>query len=207
MDSRRSGEEEIFVPLHVPRHELQPTTQFRSTWIVSSQNTLRTCGHYERYVSLLPAEHREALSMVMVGAWVPIDVAAAHYQTCEALELPAEERVAIGKAVSKHLDHTLLSAAVRLATQSGATVWTPLSQFYRLWNRMFIGGGIIVYKLGPKEARIEVLSCTLASIPYFRVGLQGVLLGIGEMFSQRLYVREVRSVPDPTAIVFRASWV
>ena len=174
---------------------------------MSSQNTLRTCGHYERYLSLLPAEHRETLSMMIVGGWVPIDVAVAHYQTCEALDLPSEERVAIGKAVSKHLDNTLLSAAVRLATQSGATVWTPLSQFYRLWNRMFVGGGIIVYKLGPKEARIEILSCTLASIPYFRVGLQGVLLGIGEMFSQRLYVREVPRVPSPTSIIFRASWV
>jgi hypothetical protein len=145
--------------------------------------------------------------MMMVGGWIPIDVAAAHYQTCEALDLPSEERVAIGKAVSKHLDNTLLSAAARLATQSGATVWTPLSQFYRLWNRMFVGGGIIVYKLGPKEARIEVLSCALATIPYFRVGLQGVLLGIGEMFCQRLYVREVPRVPNPTTIAFRASWV
>lgn len=174
---------------------------------MSSQNTLRTCHHHERYLSLLPVEHREALSMMMVGEWLPIEIAVAHYQACEALELPGEERVAIGKAVSKHLDHTLLSTAVRLATQTGATVWTPLSQFYRLWNRMFVGGGIIIYKLGPKEARIEILSCTLASIPYFRAGLQGVLLGIGEMFAQRLYVREVPRVPNPTTIIFRASWV
>jgi hypothetical protein len=207
MDSSRLGEEEVFVPMHVPRAELKATSQFRSTWIVSSQNTLRHRGHYDRYLALLPKVHAETLSMLMVGAWVPIEVADAHYRACEALDLPQHERVEIGKAVSKHLDNTLLSVAVRLATQSGATVWTPLSQFYRLWNRMFVGGGIVVYKLGPKEARIEVHACTLASIPYFRVGLQGVLLGVGELFSQRVYVREVPRVASPTTVVFRSSWV
>lgn len=71
---------------------------------------------------------------------------------------------------------------------------------------MFIGGGAVVYKLGPKEARIEILGCALAPIPYFRVGLQGVLAGIAEMFSTRVYLREQRS-NAPTTITFRASWV
>jgi len=207
VERSRAEDEEVFLPLHVPRNQLVPTSQFRSTWVVSSQNTLRDRGHYHRYLELLPAEHREALSMMIVGGWVPIDVAEAHYGTCEALDLPSSERLAIGRAVTKHLNQTLLSTAVRLATHSGATVWTPLSHFYRLWNRMFVGGGVTVLKLGPKEARIEVLDCTLAHIPYFRTGLQGVLLGVGELFASRLYVREVPRVGSATTIHFRASWV
>ena len=203
-------DEEVFLPLHVPRSQLTPTTQFRSTWVVSSQNTLRDRGHYHRYLELLPEAHREALSMMIVGGWVPMDVATAHYGACEALDLPSSERLEIGRAVTKHLNQTLLSTAVRLASHSGATLWTPLSHFYRLWNRMFVGGGVTVFKLGPKEARIEVLGCTLAHIPYFRTGLQGVLLGIGELFSQRLFVREVTrvgSATPSTSIIFRGSWV
>lgn len=210
MDEARRTDEEVFLPLHVPRSQLTPTTQFRSTWVVSSQNTLRDRGHYHRYLELLPDAHREPLSMMIVGGWVAMDVAAAHYDACEALELPSSERLAIGRAVTKHLNHTLLSTAVRLASQSGATLWTPLSHFYRLWNRMFVGGGVTVLKLGPKEARVEVLGCTLAHIPYFRTGLQGVLLGIGALFSQRVYVREVTRVGSgmpQTSIIFRGSWV
>lgn len=210
MDAGRRTAEEVFLPLHVPRSELAPTTQFRSTWVVSSQNTLRDRGHYHRYLELLPEAHHDALSMMIVGGWVPMDVAAAHYEACEALDLPASERVEIGRAVTKHLNQTLLSTAVRLASHSGATLWTPLAHFYRLWNRMFVGGGVTVFKLGPKEARIEVLGCTLAHIPYFRTGLQGVLLGIGALFSERVYVREVArvgSATPPTRIIFRGSWV
>jgi hypothetical protein len=204
------SDEEVFLPLHVPRSQLALTTQFRSTWVVSSQNTLRDRGHYRRYLELLPEQHRDALSMMIVGGWVPMDVATAHYGACEALDLPASERLAIGRAVTKHLNQTLLSTAVRLASQSGATLWTPLSHFYRLWNRMFVGGGVTVVKLGPKEARIEMLGCTLAHIPYFRSGLQGVLLGIGELFSQRVYAREVPRVGNATpatTVIFRGSWV
>lgn len=205
MDAPGSGEE-VFLSLHVPRHELKPATSFRSTWVVSSQNTLKERGHYDHYTTILTSEHREALTMMVAGAWIPIEVASAHYEACEALALPTAERLAIGRAVSKHLDHTLLSAAVHLATQSGATLWTPLAQFHRFWTRMFVGGGAVIYKLGPKEARIEILGCPMAHIPYFRVGLHGVLLGIGEMFSKRVYLREQRS-KTPLTITFRASWV
>ena len=61
-------------------------------------------------------------------------------------------------------------------------------------------------ELGPKEARVEFLSCSLAKIPYFRAGLQGVLLGIGELFTKKIYVVEAPS-PAPTTMVFRGSWV
>jgi hypothetical protein len=175
--------------------------------VVSSQNTLRAHGHYERYLALVPDEHRDELATMIVGAWVPMNLATVHYETCEALDLASSERLAIGREVTKHLNNTLLSTAVRLATHSGTTIWTPLSQFRRLWERMFMGGGVIVYKLGPKETRIEILGCALAHIPYFRTGLQGVLLGIGELFSQRVYVRELARLGGKTTIVFRASWV
>lgn len=203
--SRR--EEEVFVPLPAPKHQLPPTTQFRSTWIVSSQNTLRERGHYDRYVELLPPELRETITMTIVGAWLPIEHAVAHYTACDRLELSAADRVELGRAVTKHLDQTLLSTAARLATSAGATVWTPLGQIRRLWERMFVGGGMAVYKLGPKETRIEVHGCALAPIAYFRTGLQGVLQGIGERFCQKLYVSEIPRMTTPTSIAYRGSWV
>jgi hypothetical protein len=116
------------------------------------------------------------------------------------------EQLDIGREVSHHLERTLLGTAVRVARQTGVTMWTPLGQLHRLWDRMFIGGGVAVYKLGPKEARIELVGCTLAPIPYFRTGLRGVLLGVGSVFTDKLYINELRS-PHADAIVLRGSWV
>lgn len=200
-------EGEVFLPLPAPRSKLAPTSQFRSTWIVSSQNALRHRGLFDQYLSLLPAQHRETLAIAIVGAWMNIDVARAHYEACDALSLPASEQLEIGKTVSRYLDNTLLATAIRLARTTGATVWTPLSQLHRLWDRMFVGGGVCVFKAGPKEARIEFHECTLAPISYFRSGLRGVLLGVGEHFTTKVYVNEIPRVSSGTSVVFRASWV
>ncbi len=203
----RRRTEEVFLPLPAPRDQLEPTTQFRTTWLVSSQNTLRERGAYERYFAHLPDEHRDALASMLVGAWAPIEVAIAHYQACDALGFTAAEQLEIGRAVTERLKGTLLTTTVRLATHAGADLWTILGAFHRLWDRMFVGGGAAVYKLGPKETRVEILGCSLASIPYFRNGLQGVLHGIGELFCQKLYVSEVTRASSESTIVYRGSWV
>lgn len=195
------------MPLPAPRSRLAPTSQFRSTWVVSSQNALKHRGLFDRYLALVPAAHRDALAVAIVGGWLPIEIAKAHYQACEDLALPAGEQLEIGRAVSRYLDNTLLATAVRVARNTGTTMWTPLGQLHRLWDRMFVGGGVAVYKVGPKEARVEFHECTLAPIGYFRTGLRGVLLGVGEHFSQKIYVNEIPRVSSGTSIVFRGSWV
>jgi len=184
---------------------VEPTSQFKSTWIVSSQNALRSRGLRDRYLAQIDKRYREQLELAIVGTWLPIDVAVAHYTACDALGLSASEQLDMGRDVSRHLERTLLGTAVRVARQAGVTMWTPLGQLHRLWDRMFIGGGTAVYRLGPKEAHIEVVHCTLASIPYFRTGLRGVLLGVGSAFSQKLYINELVRPTD--AMMFRASWV
>jgi hypothetical protein len=200
-------EGEVFLPLPAPRNKLPPTSQFRSTWIVSSQNALKHRALFDRYLDLLPPQHRETLAVAIVGGWMPIDVAAAHYEACEELGLSAGDQLEIGRAVSRYLDNTLLSTAVRLARTTGATMWTPISQLHRLWDRMFVGGGVCAFKIAEKEARVEIHECTLAPIGYFRTGLRGVLLGVGEHFSKKLYINEIPRVSSGTSVVFRASWV
>jgi len=157
-------------------------------------------------MTAIPAEHRQAIELTIVGGWLPIAVAVAHYEACESLGLSKAEQVEMGREVSKHLDRTLLGTAARVAHQAGVTVWTPLGQLHRLWNRMFVGGGTAVYKLGPKETRIEFVGCTLGHIPYFRAGLRGVLHSVGSAFTEKLYVSDLPS-DSPDSIHFRAAWV
>ncbi|WP_394825260.1 hypothetical protein [Pendulispora albinea] len=202
----RESSEEIVVALDVPRNRLPPTTKFRSTWIVASQNALRNCGYFDRYLSLLPEAHRQALTTTVVGGWLPIEVALAHYLACDRMGLDTDAIAQIGEILTRHLNNTFLSIAGRFAKQVGATPWVPLSYSRRIWDRMCIGGAIVVYKEGPKEARVEVLECALAAIPYFRAGLRDIGMGVGKLFCDVLYVKELPR-RSPTTIVYRASWV
>jgi hypothetical protein len=204
--SMRAGTEELFLPLPVPRERLAPTTQFRSTWLVSSLDTLNTFGLLDRYWATLPKEHEPAMRGLISGTWSPIELAVAHYETCDRLGLTPGEQLQIARDVTSRVQSNVLSFATGLARGAGATPWTALSHLQRLWDRMFVGGGTTVFKLGPKEARAEMLRCSLAHVGYFRAGLRGVILGIGEMFARTIYVNEVPSRERET-IVFRGSWV
>ncbi|WP_394845778.1 hypothetical protein LZC95_53210 [Pendulispora brunnea] len=197
--------EETVVALDVPRNRVPPTTKFRSTWIVASQNALRDCGFFDRYTKLLSQVHREILLTTVVGTWLPMSLAMAHYTACDALGLSQDDIKTIGTILTRHLNNAFVSVAGRFAREVGATPWLPLSYARRVWDRMCTGGAVAVYKEGPKEARVEVVGCTLAHIPYFREGLRDLGAGLGSLFCQAMYVKLVPSL-GPTTIVFRASW-
>ncbi len=203
----RGNAAEILVGLEVPRHLVTETTRFRSTWLVASQNALRDCGFFDRYIELLPEAHREALLTPVVGKWLDGTVVLAHYTACEQLALSAEERVTIARTLVRPGMSTLFAVTGHLARQVGVTPWTPLAYARRLWERLCVGGAVAVYKEGPKEVRVELLGLTLAAIPYFRLTLRELALLVGSMFCRTLYVREIYDPAEPTTLVYRGSWV
>jgi hypothetical protein len=209
-DSRQGGnpneENEVAVlPWPGPRNRIQPATAFRSTWVVSSINSLREQGHFDRYVALLPDCREELLSSV-AGIWLPIAVARAHYEACEALSLALDQQIAMGRAVGERARGSWLAPAIRAARAGGVSPWTILPQLDRLWRRAANGGAAAVFRMGPKEARAELVGCELLDVPYFRQGMRGVLLALGELFSRKLYVHETKS-RRPGEAVLRMQWV
>ncbi|WP_394823510.1 hypothetical protein [Pendulispora albinea] len=201
------NEAEILVDLDVPRERVAPTTKFRSTWIVSSQNAIRDCGFFERYTKLIPEMHRETLMAPVVGVWFPSDVVYAHYTACDRLGLSAVEREAIAYALMRPAHRKLLSITSNVAKHVGLTPWMALAQSGRIWERTCIGGGIVVYREGPKEARVELLGLTLASIPYFRLALRDLLITSGKLLATAFYVKESFHPAHPLDLTYRASWV
>jgi len=188
-----------------PQHRIERATAFRSTWIVSSVNALREQGHFERYVSLLP-DHREEILSTVAGIWLPIAVARAHYEACEALSLAGDQQVAMGRAVGARARGSWLDPPIRAARAVGTTPWTILPQLDRLWRRAVNGGAAAVFRIGPKEARAELVGCELLDIPYFRQGIRGILLSLGELFCRKSYAHEGKAARAGEA-VFRLQWV
>jgi hypothetical protein len=198
--------EEIVVPLSSPRERLRPVAQFRSTMLTTSLKAIRDRGYEGRYLAVLPARYHDDVRACFAGMWLPIELGLAHYDACDALGLSAQEQLAIGKEVGLKIQGTFLGTMVKLAKAAGVTPWLCLSQYQRLYDRLFVGGGVIVTRLGPKEARVEGLRLPLSRIPYFRTAFRGLNEASCELFCTKAYVEEIKKLCTPESIGLRISW-
>ncbi len=200
-----SGGEEIH-PLPMPLAELPLVKEVKGTTIVSSLRGLRDGGHFEAYLANLAPEHRDAIPMIVAGEWVSIKVALVHYRACEALGLHANEVVRLGAGTAQRISSNFFATLAKIAKTSGATPWTALGQMQRVFEASFRGGGgTRVVKLGPKEARAELVAFPLVGIPWCRHGWRGVMLQCAELFCERCYAHEIDA--SATSVAYRLSWV
>lgn len=199
--------EEAFAPYRAGSRERTPqTTHFRSTWVASSLRSLRDRGHYERYVAFLAPEARSAIEGSVAGTWLPVSLAVEHYAACARLDLPSHEVYALGQEVQHRVNATVLGTVVRLSKGAGVTPWVLFEHFHRLWDRVWMGGDIAVWKRGPKDARVEMAGCVLCAQPYFRLGFRGVIAGLSQLFCTKVYVQEDARAATATSATWRVSW-
>jgi hypothetical protein len=183
-------------------------THVRSTLLASSLQTLRARGMLEAYLLKLPVEMHAPVLEAVAGSWIPLSVGAAHYAAAEALGLSPAEQLNNGREVATRVQNSMLGTLVRAAKAVGVTPWSGLEQFQRLWDRLLLGGAGAVYRLGPKEARVEAHGNPLVEGVYFRNAWRGMFAASGELFCQKLYVTEI-SGPKPGAtvpFVLRIAW-
>ena len=102
-------------------------------------------------------------------------------------------------------DPQTVTNVVKLAQTAGATPWTFIERYDRLLHRFCIGGGVSVYKLGPKEARAEIHAIPLFDIPYFRIAFRGVNQSCAELSCRKAYVNETK-VMVGSGYAIRLSW-
>jgi hypothetical protein len=191
---------------HTPASK--PTTTIRSTVLQSSIASLRQRGHFERWLTLVDPAHRETIVESLAPSWMPIEVAIAHYAACEALDLPNSEQVAMGEAVGDRIQGSFLTTLMKSARAAGYNPLVLLSQFDRLYARLFQGGSVQLTQTGPKDAEIEVRGMQTTRFPYFRIAFTGVVRA-GIVFSgvRVGYVKQGNSSTASDTLVMHASWV
>jgi hypothetical protein len=160
-------------PRPTRRPRVQPATLFRSTWIISSQESLRNGGYYDRYLTGL-GPHREEIVGCLAGTWLSIDLVREHYEACEALGLTDAQYAAMTEGDGGRTRNAWLSKIVAIAAHAGATPWTVLPFLRRVWHRSADGGRVDIERCGPTQARVDYSGCALFEIAYFRraVGLR-----------------------------------
>lgn len=199
--------EELFLPPREPRARVAAATHVRSTVLLSSIEVMRQRGRFDTYAAALPRQHHEVLFSLVAGTWVPMDLALAHYEAANTVGFSALEQYENGKQVVDRIGSTAFGLVGALARSSGATTWTALSHAQRFWDRLMLGGMLVVYKLGPKDARLEGYGAPIARVPYVRNGWRGMIAGVCELFGTRAYVHEIRSQCGGSSFAFRIAWV
>jgi hypothetical protein len=195
--------EEIVLPFPNP---IVPARHARSTILLGSQAAVRDAGRFEEYAALLRPTARDQLLNLVAGAWVPIELAAAHYEACEALGFPTDQQVQNGKATFDKTNVTLLGTVIRVAREAGVTPWGVVPHFQRFWERGYDGGGIGVWKTGPKEARMDIVRVPLNDSRYYRNAVRGLSIGVFGLFCAKAYSVERPGSRTPGSISLRIQW-
>ncbi|MDB4987942.1 MAG: hypothetical protein JWN04_3120 [Myxococcaceae bacterium] len=182
-------------------------TQIRSTVLQSSVSSLRERGHFERWLTLVDLQYRATIVESLAPSWLPIEVALAHYTACEALMLPQTEQSAMGAAVGDRIQGTFLGTLMKSARAAGFNPMVLLSQFDRLYARLFQGGSVQLTQTGPKDMDIELRGNALCDYSYFRMAFAGVVrAGILLAGVRSSYVKPVRFNQATSTYVMHASW-
>jgi hypothetical protein len=180
--------------------------RIRSGLLCSSIKSLREHGYIDRYLAKLPKQHHAQILSLTAAEWIDPEIGFHHYEAVDAIGMPPEEQERMGMQVAQHLQKGFLSVVLRLAIESGVTPWSVLERYQKLWERYFDGSAICVTKLGPKEARAELVGFPMARIGYIKVGVGGIMRGVTELVAKRVYVQLVPKLSSETTLTYRLSW-
>jgi hypothetical protein len=131
-------------------------------------------------------------------------VAVAHYRACDSLGLSANAVAALGRATHDRIRGLLYGTFVKVFQEAGGNPWAVFAHWERFWHRGYDGGGLRITKLGPKDARVDVIACGLCESHYFRHALRGLSCGFVEVFCTRAYATEVTFGHD--SVSYRYQW-
>jgi hypothetical protein len=140
--------------------------------------------------------------------WMSFPAATAHWRALDSLSLPPSEMEDVGRFVGKHVHSAFLTTLIRLAGELGVSPWSALRQCHKLWTRSWRGGGVVVRRVSPTAARIDVVSSG-AIVPsrFFRASFRGAVAdGIAQLCT-RAHVVELEDERTSSAFALRASWV
>jgi hypothetical protein len=123
---------------------------------------------------------------LIAGLWLPVSTVTTHFASADKLGFSPEEAFAIGVESGVRIQHSVLQTLRRLAAGAGATPWTVLHQYGRLWARVFEGGGVC---------------------EYFRNAFRGSNYAGLSLFARTLHVREDNAFRTSAGFALRASRV
>lgn len=204
---------EVVAPFPCDRADVPRATQYKTTWIISSLESLRSLGHFDRYHAALRAIEarrgiaceQELLSCV-AGQWLTMAIARAHYEACDTLGL--DERAQLHMAIEGdggQVRRAWHAQIVNAAQKESASPWNILPQLPKLWLRSADGGAAAVYRQGDNQAVVEYVGCELFDVRYYRGAVRAVLYILSDHMCEELTVTTLPQA-EPGQTAFQLRW-
>jgi hypothetical protein len=178
----------------------------RSTLICSGIAEFRARGLFDAYAAKLDPPARDVLVNAIAGVWLSADIAMKHFGAIDSLGLTPTEAFEIGASSSRRVQQSVLQTVVHLASGAGATPWTVLQVYERLWPRIMDGGAFTISRAGPKDAVIEYRMVPPCRFPYFRNAFRGVNHAALGLFTTTVYVNEMPKRSSADGMAFHCAW-
>jgi hypothetical protein len=182
----------------------------RGSLVVANHKLLKAAGHFDQYLQMLPAEHKDIASSALASSWVSAEHNVMHCQTVDAMQLGEKELHRMGEMLASHLIDSLFATLLRSARSAGteAGIWLFLKQADRVFARIYQGGGCRVVQTGPKDAVFEMNGMPFADSAVYRVLHLAFVRGAVMMIAKACVVKTVRTRDSlPTTLSVSLSWV
>lgn len=180
----------------------------RSTLLQGSLAGLKEFGLYERWSDLIAPADRELIVDSIAPTWLPVEVALAHYEACNRMDVDPAQQAMIGAAVGARVQGTLLATAGKLARNVGVTPDVAARCFGPLWARLFQGGSLQIEQAGPKDLTLEFRQSVLARCAYYRGTLCGNVRSSAQLIGVKVaYSKQVSYDAGKDRLVIKLSWV
>jgi hypothetical protein len=187
--------------------EVPIATYVRGSLLCSSLQSLRKRGLGDRYLQALAPQHREPMLGMTAALWAPIDLAVGHYHACDRLQLTRDVIEDIGAESGAFLHGSVVSVLVKGAREMGATPWTIITKLDKLRDRLWRGSAWAIYRLGPKEARLEWHGQPCASSPYYCTAFGAFASATIRPFARMVIARHLAERSTTAMLAYRVSWV
>ncbi len=201
-----SAEELLYPPSRKTKAHTPRVTAVRGFVFLSGQKWMAEHGLLERHQALLSPSLRARASAATATDWVPLDDALAIYAACDALELSIDEQIELGRTVSRANNGIVIRTMANLAGRMGVSPWAALRSVDRLWLRNNRGGGVAVYKVSERVARLEFWQVPLARSPFFVTSMRGAIAVGLEDFCERILVTDLPGLLTPESFALRLVW-
>lgn len=168
---------------------------------------LRTHGRYDEYAARVEAPHRDTLVKAATSDWLGVDFLLAHYRALDGMHLTHADAFDVGRLVGQRSHGALLSTILRLAGGLGASPWFALGHSHKMWERSWRGGGIAVFRVGERSARVESVGNPAAISPFHRASFSGAFaVGIASL-CKRCRIDEIGRALTDTSFSLSLDWV
>jgi len=201
-----SGGELLYPPASQTKQRTPRLDAVRGFVFLSGQKWLAEHGLLEGHQALMPTSLRERLGTATATDWIALDDALAIYQACDELRLSTEQQIELGRFVSRANNGVVFRTMANLAGRMGVSPWVALRSVNKVWLRNNRGGGVAVYKLGERVARLEFWQVPLARSPFFVTSMRGAIAIGLEAFCDRIVVNEIPDLLTAESFALRLVW-